>query len=200
MIYNDEHIAFLRKHETMPRRKLAVIFNEKFDTSLGYLAIHGKCNRLGLKVGRSACFKKGHIPWNAGTKGQGLTGSNKTSFKKGHVPANHKPVGSQRIDSKDGYVIEKTVSGKWQHKQRIVWEENFGAIPSDKIVGFKDGDVLNCSPENLELMTREENLYLNNCDYKNAALEVKPAMLGIAKIDIKLRELSKKQKEEVVDA
>lgn len=32
---------------------------------------------------------------------------------------------------------------------RVVWEENFGPIPAGYKVYFKDGNSLNCKPENL---------------------------------------------------
>jgi site-specific recombinase XerD len=42
-----------------------------------------------------------------------------------------------------------------------VWETIYGKIPDGQIVVFKDGDRANFDIENLELITREENMRRN---------------------------------------
>lgn len=58
-----------------------------------------------IKSGRTGQFKGGHKAWNAGSKG--MMKANKESFKKGNLPGNIKPLGSERIDSKDGFILIK---------------------------------------------------------------------------------------------
>jgi len=85
-----------------------------------------------------------------------------TQFKSGDMPHNHRPVGSIRIDNKDGYVKMKIAEPKeWQLLHRYIWEKANGPLPKDKIVVFKDGNRYNIKLDNLELMTREENMQRN---------------------------------------
>jgi hypothetical protein len=50
--YAKHEIAFLKKHASMPRRELAQLFNDTFNTSVSYAAIKTKCTVLGFKTGR----------------------------------------------------------------------------------------------------------------------------------------------------
>lgn len=84
-------------------RDLVEKFNKEFKTNLTYGQMKSHCGNYGLTNGRDGTFRKGQAPWNKGTKG--LCKPNKTSFKKGQKPHNYKPVGSERIDSKDGYIL-----------------------------------------------------------------------------------------------
>lgn len=40
--------------------------------------------------------------------------------------------------------------GKMVNLHRLVWEQNFGPIPKGHKIYFKDGNTMNCKPENLE--------------------------------------------------
>jgi hypothetical protein len=103
-------------------------------------------------------FQKGCKPWNTGLKGV-HTGGVETQFKPGQAPINHKPVGSTRICSKGGYVLIKVAEGKfqWRLLHREVWKERHGEYPpKGHVLTFKDGNKLNCSIENLELVTQAE--------------------------------------------
>jgi hypothetical protein len=42
-----------------------------------------------------------------------------------------------------------------------VWIKKHGPIPKGIVVRFKDGDHLNCNIENLEMISRKENLLRN---------------------------------------
>jgi hypothetical protein len=114
----------------------------------------------GEVIGKATQFKKGQAAWNKNTKG--LTFRNKTSFCAGVVPPNYKPVGSTRIDSKDGYILIKIADpNKWQLLHRKVWEDNHGKIPPRHTIIFLDGNKQNCLIENLAIISREENMLRN---------------------------------------
>ena len=82
-------------------------------------------------------------------------------FKKGNVPKNYRPIGSERI-TKDGYIeIKVKDPNEWQLKHRVLWENQHGKIPENHILIFLDGNRLNCSIENLKLVSRSELLILN---------------------------------------
>ena len=105
-------------------------------------------------------FPKGHKPWNKGIKGIQIGGT-EFQFKKGHVPANHKEVGSERIDE-DGYTYIKIAEHtRWVLKHRHIYEQHHGKLEPHMIVTFRDKNILNFEIENLEAITKVENMERN---------------------------------------
>lgn len=112
-------------------------------------------------------FRKGNTPPNKGKKWDEYMSkemqenSRKTTFKKGHTPKNHKPVGYQRI-TVDGYIEVKTQEPNvFKLKHRIIWEEHNGPIPKGYNIQFRDRNPLNCSIENLYMISRSEQMSEN---------------------------------------
>ncbi|MCK4789229.1 MAG: HNH endonuclease [Desulfobacteraceae bacterium] len=151
----------------------------------------GKCEKQ--RSGKTGRFQAGHVPWNDGTKGQGLTGANRKSFKKGNVPANRKPLWTERVCPKDGFILMKVpernpytgFSTRYKHKHVYIWEQEHGPVPKGMVVAFIDGDKTNCEPENLMLISRAELLALNQHGYKNMPDELKPNVLALSKLQAK---------------
>lgn len=119
----------------------------------------------GKRYGFSGEYKKGATPWNKGTVG--LMKANKTSFKKGQKPSNY--MGGYKM-CKDGiyvrcgnktYKYGKLKVGKYESLARHNWKEKFGEIPKGMIIWHKDGDIYNNEIENLEIITRAENIGRN---------------------------------------
>jgi hypothetical protein len=105
-------------------------------------------------------FKKGHEPWNKGMKGLDI-GGKETRFKKGTVPPNHRAVGSERIDE-DGYTYIKIAEpNKWVLKHRHIYEQEHGTLEPHMIVTFRDKNISNFDIENLEAITKVENMQRN---------------------------------------
>jgi hypothetical protein len=131
-----------------------------------------------LDKGKVYRYNKGHVPENKGKKWSEYLSEEskqrclKTTFKKGTVPPNHKPVGYERIDKKDGYVYVKVKEGLkgFRLKHRVAYEQHFGAIPKGCNVEFKDRDKRNFDPSNLVLRSRSENMKLNS--YHNYPTEI----------------------------
>jgi hypothetical protein len=132
------------------------------------------------KIG-NGCFKPGQKPWNTGKKGWKAGGrSAETQFKKGEKPSNTwRPIGAERI-TKDG-LLQRKVSDTgdkrtdWRPVHVLIWEAENGAVPEGRIVVFKDRDQRNLSHENLEAITRAENMRRNSIDryppeYRQAAI------------------------------
>lgn len=126
---------------------------------------------LGRRCSMGSEFKRGRKSWNKGTKG--LTSANKTSFKKGDRPKNY--TGGIKSNGKDGLYIRvgngkyfykkngKQFSvGKYESLARHKYREAYGDFPKEMIVSHKDGDIYNNEIENLELISRAENLKRNN--------------------------------------
>lgn len=183
MEYKDIHIAFLKEHETMPRKELTTLFNTEFGTNQTDKAIKSKCKTLGLKCGRDGCFSKGSVPFNKGTKG--LTSANKTSFKQGVTPPNKKGVGSiTKRKDKNGYtymLIKIAEPNKWQMLHAYIWEHKHGKIPKWYCVIFKDKNTDNVSLANLMLVSRNELARLNQ-KYSHIDTSLKEVALQVIKI------------------
>lgn len=190
--YTTQQLQFLREgYREMSIRDLTSAFNSQFGTSRSEGQIRATTRNHRFKSGRTGQFEKGNTSWNLGKKG--YIGANRTSFKKGNTPANRKPLGAERIDVKDGFVMVKIAERnpytgsptRYKHKQVHVWETTYGPIPKGHVVAFKDGNKLNCDPTNLMLVTRAELLVLNSHKYKDQPEELKPSVLALAKLEAK---------------
>lgn len=161
--WTDEMLEFaIASNEKLTRAEIARQLIEHFDADprLEARTVSRKLCSLGYKSPSNGYFKKGFTPWNKGVKG--FMGANRTSFKKGQDPHNHRPIGSQRICSKDKYVIEKVAEPDvWKHKHRILWEEHYGEIPEDCVIRFIDKDRMNITIENLICVPQGANSVLN---------------------------------------
>lgn len=117
--------------------------------------------KKGEQRGLQSQFKKGNVPANKGVKmsEEVYQRVSKSFFKKGNKPANYKGDGYEYVNIQ-GYVII-IHEGKQVFKNRLLWEQNYGAIPNDMVVSFKDGNKQNVFIENLELRTMQENMAKN---------------------------------------
>ncbi|MCQ4165103.1 HNH endonuclease signature motif containing protein [Tahibacter harae] len=140
--------------------------------SAAYLASPAACRlRRGDGTGSATRFRPGQEPWNTGKKGWQAGGrSVQTQFKPGHrsgrAAAIYQPVGAERI-SKDGIRQRKVnddmpFQGRWKAVHAINWEAANGPIPKGYLVVFRDGNRDNVALENLELISRSENLRRNS--------------------------------------
>jgi hypothetical protein len=117
-----------------------------------------------LKVlGAASRFKPGSISHNKGQKmSKELYERVKVSmFKKGNEPHNMKYDGHERLDPKDGYIYIRISKGKYVLKHRLVWEQHNGPIPKGNIIIFKDKDKYNLNIDNLQMITKRENMLRN---------------------------------------
>jgi hypothetical protein len=121
-------------------------------------------------------FKPGHTPHN---KGKQISAEiyekvAPTMFKKGNKPHNTKPVGTinVRLDS-DGrpYQYIKIKDSHWELLQRHVWTKAHGEIPPGSVVIFLDGNYLNCELNNLQVISRKENMARNTIQRYPAELQ-----------------------------
>jgi hypothetical protein len=194
LLYTEEQVQFLRdNYQGRSVAELTALFNERFAAGKTEKQIKAFVSNRGITSGRTGQFEKGQTPWNHGVKG--YMGPNPTSFKKGQAPPNRKPLGTERICSKDGFILIKIAETnpytgfptRYKHKHVHVWEQIHGPVPKGHVVSFIDGDKLNCEPENLMLLTRKELLCLNLHNYKDAPAELKPSVLALAKLEAKAR-------------
>lgn len=133
---------------------------EKFGFKMSHRNVKNFYANHGLHSGLDGRFVKGQKSYNKGLKQtdymtpEGIERSKPTRFQKGQTPANHKPVGSERVNV-EGYIEIKVAEPRtWKLKNRVVWEQVNGPIPKGKMVIFLDKNKLNCSIDNLELIDR----------------------------------------------
>lgn len=125
----------------------------------------GRFDKLS-KSGKRYRFAKGHVPANKGKKMPEHLRERirHTWFKKGNLPNNTKFNGhvSVRLDG-DGrpYAHIRVSQGRYELLHRHIWQQANGSIPEGKIVVFKNGDSTDLCLDNLELITRQENMLRN---------------------------------------
>lgn len=190
--FTQEQIDFISaNYKGHSVAEMTDLFNAHFGTRMTWRQIRAVVNNRGIVSGRSGRFEKGIRPWNTGTKG--LMRRNSGTFKKGNAPGNRKPLGSERICTKNGFVLVKVAEKnpytgsptRYKHKHVHVWEQHHGPVPDGMVVAFRDGDQLNCGPENLMLISRAELLRLNHHGYKDTPDDLKPSLLALARLETK---------------
>jgi len=116
-------------------------------------------------------FKQGHTPWNRGKKG--YMGANATSFKKGELPPTAHPEGTivRTERHRSGRVeVYYTINIDWRGDRRsknnykwYLWEvENQRDRPAGMVITTKNGNPDDIRIDNLEVITRSENLRRNS--------------------------------------
>ncbi len=178
----------------------AIVIAEYLGVSVN--AVYKQAHALGLKKsneflqklrfsqnlseqGKRYRFPKGHVPANKGKK---LPAHIKekvkhTWFKKGQIPHNTKYDGyiSIRRDSHGRpYAHIRIAQGKFDLLHRHIWEQHHGPVPEGKIVAFKNGDPSDFRIENLELITREENMLRNT--RHNYPKDLQEAIMALNKL------------------
>jgi hypothetical protein len=174
--WTEQEIKFLQdNYSDMLTGDIAIILGRPLS------GVYGKANSLGIfkskeyiaklleheskklaEFGKNYQFKKNQIPYNYGQKmsTEMYNKCKKTFFKKGNKPYNTKKNGDERIDA-DGYTYVKIADKNWQLKQRLIWENANGPIPADSIVIFKDKNIENFNINNLQMITKAENMQRN---------------------------------------
>ncbi|VXA55473.1 Bacteriophage phi 1.45-like protein [Acinetobacter proteolyticus] len=188
--YTPEQLDYIKSNCSLGRYELTIDVNRKFNSDFTVDQIKSLCTRNKWNTGRTGCFEKGDKPWNTGTKG--VCKPNSGNFKSGQVSWNKKPVGYERICSKDGYVIVKVAEPNvFKLKHRIVWEKLNGPIPDGQVVAFKNMDKTDCRIENLMLMTKAEMVRYSQNFYNLANSETNETCLLMAKVKNKSHQVIK---------
>jgi len=196
--YTEFELDFIATNKEMNRIDLTILFNNKFSSSLSVEQINSLCKRKGWKTGRNGQFRKGSKPWNAGTTG--ATKRNVTSFKKGQTPLNLKPLGHERICSKDGHVLVKVAEPnpytqaqtRYRPKHQVEWEKVNGSIPKGWVIRFLDNDKKNCDLENLVCVSKSVNLRMNLLNVSEMPDELKPTGRMLAELQVETFDAQKK--------
>lgn len=212
--YSDEELAWLQENRAWSRPVLHEIFVLVFDRpDVGLENLKSLMNRRGWTTGRTGRFEKGVVPANKGKPCPPGTGgrhpnAQRTQFKKGNRSGTaseiYKPIGTERL-SKEGYVERKIHDGlpmqsRWQAVHRIEWERLNGPIPAGHCLKCLDGDKTNVAPSNWELIPRALLPRLAGAKgaklaFDQAAPEVKPVIMALARVQHGARKARKRRKE-----
>lgn len=191
--FSDREVALMiewRKQGVIAR-VIAERLGARFHRKTSENVINRKLLMLGYP-GINRQFAKGSTPWNKGVKG--YMGANATSFKKGQLPPSTRQVGETRLD-KEGAVLVKVAHRKWVRRSRLEWEKHHGPLPKGHIIFHINGDIKDDRIENLELLSRAENLALkrkrwekDKPRYDELDDSLKPTAILIAKLSVKANE------------
>lgn len=194
MKYTDEMIDYIRSIAPNTHIKdITDMFNAKYSTNQSVGAIGSLMRRYCIKNGLVCTFKKGNIPHN---KGVPMTEETRkkvqgTWFQKGNNPLNTRDVGSELLEA-DGYLLVKVQDTgkrceKWRQKHVLVWEQYHKMkVPKGHVVIFLDGDRTNFNITNLALITRRENMRLNQYGYRFTDAKLTETAINIVKLKNKI--------------
>lgn len=189
--YTPQMLEWLEANQAgISRKELTALFNNQFDMAVNYQSIKNLCARKKWISGISGNCVKGSEPWNKGVTG--YMGANATSFKKGQKTHNHKPIGSERVCKKDGYVLLKVAEPqKWQGKHISVWEKENGSMPPNHCIRFLDNDRTNCDINNLICIPRGAHAVINKRNKADtSSIELNRAIMITESLAHKARELT----------
>lgn len=156
--------------------------------------------------GKRTRFTKGQAAHNKGLRrpGWGPGRMKETQFKPGNRTGKaqelYVPIGTERL-SRDGIRRRKVnddmpLQRRWKSVHAITWEAHHGPIPNGHIVVFRNGDRTDMRIENLELVTRGENMRRNtyhNRYSKDIALAIQLRGALIRKINNQTRKANEEQ-------
>lgn len=172
-----------------------------------YTGVMARINAMGLELPQEirdqrkmlGQKKKGNVPMNKGRKqsdymtAEAIERTKKTRFQKGQLPHNTKEkdgvITIRKDQMKGGNIIQykyiRLALGKWYPYHQHIWEKKHGRIPEGMCLWFKDGNSLNCTLRNLELITRAENMRRNSI--QRYPQEVQSSIKLLAKLNKKLK-------------
>lgn len=194
-LFSHEEAMFIISHaRENSQQELADLMNAKFGLNLEKSQIAAYIKNHHIYTGRTGQFSKGHVPANKG-KHPHHTGGEATQFRPWHQPANHRPVGSERINSQ-GYAEVKVAEPKtWKMKHVLIWEAANGPVPDGHVVIFGDGNRLNFSLDNLVLISKRELLVLNRKGLIQHDTELTKSGILVAQLILKYADREKESKQ-----
>lgn len=157
--------ALAKHYPDTPNRVLSQIFR-RTQASIKCAAVKQGLRKTAAYMSTGpGQFAPAQEPWNKGTKGLDI-GGKATRFKPGQRPNNWRPIGHERVGKGDILQRKATETGNRQRDYRalhaLTWEAHYGPIPAGHIVVFRDGNRRNFDIDNLELISRAENMRRNS--------------------------------------
>lgn len=184
--FSEEVKGFIKEHVTgLSNSELTDLVNKTFGLNFKVSQISGFKKNNKLRSGLDCRFKKGQVSINKGKRGIHVPGTEKTWFRKGSTPHNHKPIGSERVENRQGYTLVKVAEPNvWRAKHKIIYEAEHGPLSKGQLVIFLDGDRTNLSLDNLKAISKAESLMLTRRNLRFDDAELTRTATIIAKIKV----------------
>lgn len=175
--------------------------NETAVISKAFMLKLKKTKEFMLYCSSKSAFPKGHVPFNKDRSQreymspEAIEKTKATRFKKGEVAPNkaHYKDGDITIryskKAKRSYKWIRVSVTKWEMLHVVNWEALHGPVPAGHIIVFKDKDTMNCDPNNLEMISLEENMRRNTIH--NYPPEIKTTIRLLSKVNKKIRNAKK---------
>lgn len=161
----------------------------KLKKSAQYLKDH--VNVMDADLGKATRFQKGQLSWNKGRKMSSSVyqKAKRTMFKKGQLPHNtlHDGIVRTRTDkngTKRPWI--RMSLGKWVEMKNHVWQQHNGDIPKGYCIAVKDGNPFNYSIDNLECISKADNMKRNTIH--NYPEEIKTTIRILTKLKKQTRD------------
>ena len=202
--YTQEERDFMKEYVPgHSYKEILEAFNERFSPAINAGQLKGFLANNKLNTGRTGRFEKGHVPPNKGktVSKEMYDAMAPTMFKPGNKPPNTLPIGTEKMLA-DGYIwvkiddkpkVPKRVN--WIQKHVLLWEQHNGPVPEGCVVKFLDDDRTNITIENLRLITKAQNVRMNQNGLHGPDPEMTKLGIAVADLIIKTAE-RKKQIEE----
>jgi len=147
-----------------------------------------------IEAGKASRFKKGHLSWNKDKSPKDYMPAESydklklTQFKKGSSPPNTKHDGAislRKDKSGVSYYFIRIAKAKWMALHVKIYQDAYGPIPKNHIIVFKDRNPLNVVLDNLECITREQNMHRNS--FHRLTPEIKQTIKVLTKLKKTIR-------------
>lgn len=198
--YTKEEREFIeRNYLGIKSGDLAQMFNAEFGSDLSRNSIKAYLKNHNLHNGVVCRFPKGHIPENKGKKmsAENYAKCAPTMFRKGHIPANKKPIGSERINCKDGYHLVKVAEPNvWRLKHVVLWEKYNGPVPKGHMIVFANQNKDDIRIDNLLLVSKAEICVANRKKLLHPDRELVAAAFCLSKLLVAVSKSKKRQKKQ----
>jgi hypothetical protein len=182
--WTDEQVKYLKDNfETKGDTEIAKYFNAHFFKSKGWTKKHIEKKRRYLKLKRSKEIMH-QIKQRNIAAGDFKDCSNKMWITRG--VAEEGTIKVWKLKDKLFQVI-KTQKG-FEPLNRFIWQMNHGNIPEGNNIVFKDGNPMNCTIENLEMLTNAENASRNSKNRIIYPENIKEIQRLINKLNKKIQE------------
>jgi hypothetical protein len=154
--WTAEQVQFLKdNYKTIGDTELAEIFAKKWEKEKGWTKKHIEKKRRYLKLKRSKTHLKDIFIRNVQLGRYGLCAVN--AWKTRGVT----PEGGIKVWGRHKQVYKK-IDSKYIKLSHHVWEQHHGAVPAGTLIVHKDGNGLNCELDNLQCITRGDNMARNS--------------------------------------
>lgn len=190
--FPEEIVEYIKvNYKGIGPKEMAAVLNAKFGSSYTKEQLTAYYKNHKLNSGLDGRFQKGHQNPHKGDKNYRIPNSEATRFKPGNKPHNTVPVGTEIVDTDGYHKVKVAEPNKWEFVHKRVWKQHFGKIPKGMMVSFKDRNKDNLSPDNLMLISNEENLELIRSHLRFDNQEATTVGLTVAKVKIAARNRKK---------